>query len=87
MQIKMIGDRILVKQKEKEETNKTSGGIILTTEDPTENFEGVVVEVGPGFNRPLTVQKGDTVIFPKSKYPKYQDFIILQESSVLLCLH
>ncbi len=83
MKIRMIGDKLLVKVKEKE--NKTQGGIILTSDDPTENLEGEVVEAGQGWNQPMTVKQGDTIIFPKAKYPKYEDYYIISEASVLMC--
>ena len=71
-QFKPLGDRVLVRPTTKEES-KSSGGIIIAesmTRD--QKLHGEVVEVGTGiFSQsgeriPMTVKRGDTVIYEKS---------------------
>lgn len=70
MTIKPLGDRVLVKLKEKEEV--TASGIVLPdTVDKKEKAEGDVVAVGPGKmldsgqRAAMEVSVGDTVLFEK----------------------
>lgn len=65
MQIKPVGDRILVKVLE--ETQKTQSGIILPeTAEKQKKSEGVVVEVGTGEKiSKLNLKPGDHVMFGK----------------------
>ena len=65
MQIKPVGDRILVKVLE--EAPKTQSGIILPeTAEKQKKSEGVVVEVGTGEKiAKLNLKAGDHVMFGK----------------------
>jgi chaperonin GroES len=70
MTVKPLGDRVLVKLKEKEEI--TASGIVLPdTVDKKEKAEGEIVAVGPGKlldsgeRAAMEVSVGDTVLFEK----------------------
>ena len=88
--IKPLGDRVLIKMKEAEETTKS--GIILTTGSKEKPQIAEVVEVGPGEKvdgkiQEMYVKKGDKVYV--SKYAgtevKYegQDYIIVKQDDIL----
>ena len=88
--IKPLGDRVLIKMKEAEETTKS--GIILTTGSKEKPQIAEVVEVGPGEKvdgklQEMYVKKGDNVYV--SKYAgteiKYegQDYIIVKQDDIL----
>ena len=88
--IKPLGDRVLIKMKEAEETTKR--GIILTTGSKEKPQIAEVVEVGPGEKvdgklQEMYVKKGDNVYV--SKYAgtevKYegQDYIIVKQDDIL----
>jgi chaperonin GroES len=67
MNIKPLGDRIVVRREEAEE--KTSGGIVLPDSAKNKPQRGTVLAVGPGkmlddgSRRGLQVKKGDKVLF------------------------
>ena len=66
--IKPLGDRVLIKMKEAEETTKS--GIILTTGSKEKPQIAEVVEVGPGEKvdgklQEMYVKKGDNVYVSK----------------------
>jgi chaperonin GroES len=69
MAVKPLGDRVLVKMIEAEETTK--GGIILPDTAKEEKTEGEVVAAGKGKMKddgtviPMEVKKGDKVLFGK----------------------
>ena len=70
MKLKPLGDRVIVKQDEAEETTKS--GIILTSNEKEKPQRGKVVAVGEGkFNEtgdariPMPVKEGDTVVYGK----------------------
>ena len=88
--IKPLGDRVLIKMKEAEET--TQSGIILTANSQEKPQIAEVVEVGPGKKvdgklEEMSVKKGDNVIV--SKYAgtevKYEgiDYKILNQDDIL----
>ncbi len=88
--IKPLGDRVLIKMKEAEETTKS--GIILTTGSKEKPQIAEVVEVGPGEKvdgkiQEMYVKKGDNVYV--SKYAgtevKYegQEYIIVKQDEIL----
>ena len=88
--IKPLGDRVLIKMKEAEETTKS--GIILTTGSKEKPQIAEVVEVGPGEKvdgklQEMYVKKGDNVYV--SKYAgtevKYEgeDYIIVKQEDIL----
>ena len=68
MNLKPLGDRVIIKQAEAEET--TASGIILTTKDQEKPQRGTVIAVGEGKYVdgklvPVPVKEGDTVIYGK----------------------
>lgn len=72
-QFKPLGDRILVRPHQKQET-KTSSGIILTeSSSQSQKVYGDVVSIGTGiFSQsgeriPMTVQVGDVVMYEKGQ--------------------
>ena len=88
--IKPLGDRVLIKMKEAEETTKS--GIILATGSKEKPQIAEVIEVGPGEKvegkiQEMYVKKGDNVYV--SKYAgtevKYegQDYIIVKQDDIL----
>tara|TARA_Y100001936_G_scaffold54222_1_gene52834 strand:- start:658 stop:963 length:306 start_codon:yes stop_codon:yes gene_type:complete len=93
--IRPIGDKILVKRMSAEE--KTQGGIIIPDSSQEKPLEGEVVSVGNGRSdnkgniTPLTVKKGDKILF--SKYGGNElsldgdDLLILVETDVLAIIN
>ena len=92
MKLKPLGDRLIVKPIEEEET--TASGIVLPDTAKEKPQEGTVVAVGPGRwdedgekRIPLDVSEGDVVIY--SKYGgteiKYngEEYLILSARDVL----
>ncbi len=69
MNIKPLGDRVLVKPVDQTEVNK--GGIIIPDTAKEKPQEGKVIEVGPGKlndegkHIPMNVKKGQRVLMPK----------------------
>lgn len=67
MKVKPLGDRIVIRRQEPEET--TPGGIVLPDTAKNKPQRGKVLAVGPGRmlkdgkRRPLQVREGDTVLF------------------------
>ncbi len=91
MAIRPLHDRILVKRVEEDKTTK--GGIIIPDTAKEKPIEGKVVAVGngrvgdDGELRPLTVKKGDLVLFGKYGGTEVKfdgiDHLILREDDVL----
>ena len=93
--IRPIGDKILVKRMSAEE--KTQGGIIIPDSSQEKPLEGEVVSVGNGRSdnkgniTPVTVKKGDKILF--SKYGGNElsldgdDLLILVETDVLAIIN
>ena len=88
--IKPLGNRVLVKMKEGEETTKS--GIILANSAKEKPQIAEIIEIGPGEKidgklEPMDVKKGDNVIV--SKYAgtevKYEgvEYIILKQDDIL----
>ena len=88
--LKPLGDRVVLKQLEAEETTK--GGIILTSQSQEKPQEAEVIAVGPGAKVdgkvvPVEVKVGNKVVY--SKYAglevKYDgtEYIIVKESDIL----
>jgi chaperonin GroES len=91
MKLKPLGDRLIVKPIEEEET--TASGIVLPDTAKEKPQKGKVVAVGDGAvnedgkRRPLDVAEGDEVLY--SKYGGTEvtvegdDLLVLRESDVL----
>ncbi|HJJ00056.1 MAG: co-chaperone GroES [Coriobacteriia bacterium] len=84
MNLKPLGDRVIIKQDEAEET--TASGLILTSNSKEKPQRGKVIAVGEGKYHhgslvPVPVKPGDTVI-----YGKYggQDITVDGEEYVIL---
>jgi chaperonin GroES len=94
MKLRPLGDRILVTRVDSED--KTTGGIIIPDTAKEKPQEGKVVAVGPGKTNddgdtvPLSVKKGDKVLF--SKYAgteiniEGQEHLFIREEDVLAVL-
>lgn len=94
MNIKVVGNRVMVKQLESED--KTASGILLPDTAKEKPFEGEVVAVGPGKvlengeYETMEVKTGDRVVF--SKYGGIEvkldgeDYLVLRQDDVLVIL-
>jgi len=91
VQLRPLGDRVVVKPLEAEE--KTKGGIILPDTAKDKPQEGEVVAVGPGRvlengNRvPLDVKVGDRVVYSKYGGTEVkiddEEYLVIRESDLL----
>lgn len=91
MNLKPLGDRLVVEPKEKETT--TASGLVLPDTASEKPQQGTVIAVGPGARDgdgkriAMDVSKGDTVLFAKyaGTEIKINDkkLLILKESDVL----
>src|SRR5881392_3522329 len=90
MDLKPLGDRVIVEVLEEEET--TVSGIVLPDTAKEKPQRGNVLEVGPGRYEdgklvPLDVKKGDEVIFSKYGGTEVkvggEEYLILRESDIL----
>ncbi|MDI3533806.1 MAG: chaperonin GroES [Thermosediminibacterales bacterium] len=90
MNIKPLGDRVVIKVLESEE--KTKSGIVLPDTAKEKPQEGKIVAVGTGEvidgkKVPLEVKEGDRIIF--SKYAgtevkiEGEEYLILRQSDIL----
>ena len=91
MNLKPLGDRLIVKAVEEDET--TASGIVLPDTAKEKPQKGEVLAVGDGAlddngnRKPLDVSQGDTVLY--SKYGgteikvEGEDLLVLRESDVL----
>ncbi len=90
MSLQPLGDRVVLKQLEAEETTKS--GIVLPGQSQEKPQEATVVEVGPGGkvngeDVEMLVKKGDTVIY--SKYAgtsvKFdgEEYVIVRQNDIL----
>ena len=92
MNLKPLGDRLIVEPLEEEQT--TAGGIVLPDTAQEKPQRGRVLAVGPGARNndtgehiPMDVAEGDTVVY--SKYGgteikvEASEYLILRESDVL----
>ena len=94
MNVKPLGDRIIVQRTEAEQ--KTKGGIVLPDTAKEKPKEGKVVAVGTGKmldsgdTAPLTVEDGDTVLFSSYAGTEVkidgEDYLIMKEDDVLAVL-
>lgn len=91
MNIKPIGDRILVQREASED--KTAGGIVLPDAAKQKPQQGTVLAVGDGkilkdgSRKPLQVKKGDKVYFTAWAGDEYKsngkDILLMREEDVL----
>ena len=91
MNLKPLGDRLIVKALEEEET--TASGIVLPDTAKEKPQKGEVLAVGDGARDddgeriPLDVAKGDTVLYSKYGGTEVkvdgEDLLVLRESDVL----
>jgi len=90
MELKPLGDRVIVEVLDEEET--TISGIVLPDTAKEKPQRGNVLEVGPGRYEdgklvPLDVTKGDEVIFSKYGGTEVkvggEEYLILRESDIL----
>ena len=90
MQVRPLGDKILVKRTEAEETKK--GGIIIPDTAKEKPQQGKVAAVGSGRMEgdkkvSLEVKKGDTILFAKYSGNEIsvgdEEYLILKEEDVL----
>ena len=96
MNLKPIGDRLIVRRQESE--GKSKGGIVLPDSAKTKPQKGKVLAVGPGklnkdgTRRPMQVKEGDIVLFTawagdEFKQQKTQDeILVMHEEDVLAVL-
>ncbi|HID21362.1 MAG TPA: co-chaperone GroES, partial [Planctomycetaceae bacterium] len=86
-----LGDRVVVKREEAEET--TTGGIVLPDTAKDKPQRGEVVAVGDGHVKddgtkvPLTVKEGDKIIFSSYAGDEItigdEEYLLLRESDIL----
>ncbi len=92
MKLKPLGDRLIVRAIEEEET--TAGGILLPDTAKEKPEKGKVLAVGdgkisedPGKRIPLDVSEGDEVLYSKYGGTEIkvdgEDLLVLRESDVL----
>jgi chaperonin GroES len=92
MNLKPLGDRLIVEPLEEEQT--TIGGIVLPDTALEKPQRGTVVAAGPGERSretgeviPMDVSEGDTIVFSKYGGTEIRvegtDYLILRESDVL----
>ena len=90
MSLKPLGDRLIVKAIEEEET--TASGIVLPDTAKEKPQKGTVIAVGDGTyedgeRRPLDVAEGDEVLYSKYGGTEIKvdgdDVLVLRESDVL----
>jgi chaperonin GroES len=95
MNIKPLGDRIVIRRFEAEE--KTTGGILLPDSAKNKPQKGKVLAVGPGrlikdgTRRALQVKVGDTVLFTnwagdEFKQSRGDNLLLMREEDVLAVL-
>ncbi len=88
MNLKPLGDRVIVERFAPEETTK--GGIVLPDSAKNKPQRGKVVAVGPGKllkngdRKPLQVKQGDTVLFTTWAGDEFKD---RQEQREILVMH
>jgi chaperonin GroES len=90
--MKPMGDRILIKERKKEETTKS--GIIIPDSIEGNYIYGDVISVGPGLFSangvaiPMTVKIGDVVCMYKSNQGTIkldeEEYILVRESEILM---
>ncbi|MBU0540090.1 co-chaperone GroES [Patescibacteria group bacterium] len=92
MQLRPLGDRLIVKPAAKEEMTK-AGIILPDTVDKERPEHGEVIAVGPGrlldsgSRAPISVKVGDKVVFKKYSPDEVkienEEFLVISESDVM----
>lgn len=90
MNIKPLADRVLIEPISTEDTTK-SGIVLPDTADREKPEQGRVVAVGPGRpNKPISVKKGDIVLFtkygPNEIKVDNKEYLIAREEDILAIL-
>ncbi len=91
LQLKPLGDRVVVKKLEAEE--KTAGGIVLPDTAKEKPQQGEILAVGPGkiddkgVRQPMEVKVGDKVLFAKYSGTEVKidgvELLIIAEKDIL----
>jgi chaperonin GroES len=91
MRIRPLQDRIVIKRKQEQE--RTAGGLYIPDSAKERPVEAEVIAVGngkvleDGTQRPLSVKKGDTVLFGKYSGTEVkldgEDFLLMREDDIL----
>lgn len=91
MNVKPLGDRVLIKPSEEKE--RTKGGIVLPDTAKEKPQEGKIVAVGKGKKTddgkviPLTLKVGDKVLYGKYSGTEItvdeEDYLIVREDDIL----
>ena len=92
MNIRPLGDRIVIRREEAED--KSAGGIVLPDTAKNKPQRGTVLAVGPGkmlkdgSRRPLQVKKGDKVLFTSWAGDEFKgrssdNILLMREEDVL----
>lgn len=90
MAVKPLSDRVLVKQEEAAEVNKS--GIIIPDTAKEKPQKGEVIEAGPGRTEDgkmvsMEVKKGDKILYGKYSGTEVtvddEEFVIMRESDIL----
>ncbi len=90
MKLKPLGDRVILKQHEAEETTKS--GIILTSKSQEKPLDAEVIAVGPGGMEDgkeikMCVKPGDHVIYSKYSGNEIklddEEYVIVKQSDIL----
>ena len=89
IKLKPSADRVVVEPAEAEQ--KTAGGIIIPDTAKEKPQKGTVVAVGPGKkDEPMTVKKGDTVLYGKYSGTEVsidgKNYLIMKESDIYATL-
>ena len=89
IKLKPLADRVVVEPAEAEQ--KTAGGIIIADTAKEKPQKGTVVAVGPGKkDEPMTVKKGDTVLYGKYSGTEVsidgKNYLIMKESDIYATL-
>ena len=89
IKLKPLADRVVVEPAEAEQ--KTAGGIIIPDTAKEKPQKGTVVAVGPGKkDEPMTVKKGDTVLYGKYSGTEIsldgKTYLIMKESDIYATL-
>ncbi|OGT59627.1 MAG: co-chaperone GroES [Gammaproteobacteria bacterium RIFCSPHIGHO2_12_FULL_43_28] len=90
MNLRPLGDRVIVQRLETERTS--AGGIVIPDNAAEKPSKGKVVAVGPGKRldngdtRILDVKKGDNILFGKysgSEIKLDKDYLVLREEDIM----